>query len=220
MNFAPKVYQVRHTTAPLRCIAATLLALLGSAATAAPVSVTASAFNGTLIDFNALPDRTAVGSQFAALGVTVTGGSLITNNSSALQAAFGSQGASNFDHGDPSVPSWLSITLTFADPIIRIGMDQLSSASDFILNVSDEELLFASGSTPRFVGVEDLDGFNEVKLYITQESNPRFSIDNLRFDVAGGPDNTVPEPGALALAGLALAAAGAAGRLRRRAAGV
>lgn len=195
---------------------ATWLALLGSAAHAAPVSVTASAFSGTLIDFNSLPDRSAVGSQFAALGVSVTGGSLITNNSSVLQAAFGSQGASNFDHGSPATPSWLSITFTFADPIIRIGMDQLSNGSEFILDVSQEEMLFGSGNTPRFVGVEDLDGFTQVTLRLTKETDPRFSIDNLRFDFAGGGGNTVPEPGALALAALALCAAAAAHRARRR----
>ena len=200
-------------------MAALLLALSGSPAHAAPVSVTASAFSGTLIDFNSLPDRSAVGSQFAAQGVTVTGGSLITNNSSVLQAAFGSQGASNFDYGAPATPSWLSITFTFADPIIRVGMDQLSNGSEFILDVSQEEMLFDSGNTPRFVGVEDPDGFTQVTLRLTKENDPRFSIDNLRFDFAGGGGgNTVPEPGALALVGLALAGATAA-RWRRRSAG-
>lgn len=216
MSYCTKVMPVNDKFASALSVAALLMAAGVGPAQAAPVAVDVSAFSGTLIDFNALADRFVVGNQFAGLGVSVTGGSLITNNSSTVQGQFGSQGASNYDYLSPGTPSF-AIVLTFSNPIVRIGMDQVSNSVDFILDVSGEEMLFGSSASRSFVGVEDLDGFTQATLRITAENDPLFTIDNLRFDFAGTPGGgTVPEPGGLALAALALGAAGVAGRRKAR----
>lgn len=177
---------------------------LAAPAGAAPVAVGEGAFGGAQwVDFNALPDRFVVSSP--AAGISVGGGSLITNASSSVLDVFGSQGASNFDHADPGVVS-RSITLLFSQPVIRLGLLQFSATNEFVLTVSDEALLFNSGASPGFAGVEDLGGFTQATLAVTGE-NRAFSIDDLRFVLADAPGNTVPEPGALALAALALGAA-------------
>ncbi|WP_378235123.1 PEP-CTERM sorting domain-containing protein [Aquincola agrisoli] len=195
-------------------LALAAIAAAASPAMAAPVAVGLGAFGpSTVIDFNALSDQLLVGNLYAAQGVTVTGGLMYTDNSAAAQAAFGSQGASNHNHALPPASSaW--ITLSFANPIVRLGMDQFSNGTEFFIEAAGGELLYGTGTSASFVGLEDLAGFSEATLYITSELDPMFYIDNLRFELAETPGGTIPEPGSLALAALALGAAGFA-RTRR-----
>lgn len=191
------------------------MAAVSSSVQAAPVAVSLGAFGpSTVIDFNSLADQLLVTSQYASQGVTVTDGALYTNNSSTVISVFGSQGVSNYLYAPMGAASE-QITLTFADPIIRLGFDIFSNGSSLLASLGAGDLVYAVGNAASFVGIQDLDGFSEVTLSIPAELGALFRLDNLRFELADpGPGGTVSEPGALALAALALAAAGVVRRRR------
>jgi hypothetical protein len=177
-----------------------IAALMAGSAGAVPISVNETAFSGTatVIDFTGLSSGTSITSQYSSEGATFSGGLY----------AFPIGKASNFDISltEPGT----SITIDFVTKMLRAGFDvSTQSTQDLRVGVSafSGDLLVSTGSldfittgtTTRFVGIEDLDmGIDRLVLTafpVNASSSGRFIIDDVTFEAAA----VVPEPSAALL---------------------
>ena len=204
-------------------LATAAVLLLPTAALAQPTLAGAPPAGSTVIDFNALPVGTEITTQFAALGVTISGGAC--TNGAFTGSFFTSQQVTNFTGdgttpcgGAPGFPTYPALTFTFTTPITYFGVDAVVSNG----NVN---LIFATSNgtlavpTPGFLtppaqfrAIQDATPFTTVTL--STGLTGAFAIDNLTFATAAA---TVPEPGTWAMLGTGLlAVAGMAARRKRR----
>jgi len=187
-----------------------VLCLAGSAF-AVPVPISQSAFSGseTVIDFNTVAPFTPITLQYQANGVTFSGG---------LFAGFPLVGtAQNFAPFSTIVNT---ITVDFSSTMLRAGFDVLTNNEDDLLVevwafdngnlVKNGELLFSTGSSFTFQGLEDTQGIDRLVMSAVGGGTRGFIMDNFRFE-------PVPEPSSAALlAGGLLLLAGSRMRRNRR----
>jgi hypothetical protein len=151
----------------------------------------------TLIDFSTLSNDDLITTQYAGLGLTVSGG-LYADIGGPSGAIFGTPSASNFLPSNPGNPPYDTIVFTFSTPMVLIGMDEISNPGSFNISTPGGALAYSSSLTPGFVGFEDLTGFTSVTLTVTGAANNAFGIANLEFQ------SSVPEPASAPVLGGAL----------------
>lgn len=199
----------------IHLLAAFAASFVTAAATAAPVAVGSSAFtSSTLINFNAVANEGAVGSQYAADGVTFSG-ALVGMTNPGDNDMFPSSGgviASNWSyaHGHSLGQTF---TVTFSSLVSQVGFNiedwstQVTSVALFNGSTSLGSLILANTNdfNAAFRGVGDSAGFDRMVFTEGTEVNGFFAIDDLRFTPAAAP---VPEPANLVLLLAGLAALG------------
>ena len=203
-------------------LATAAVLLLPVAALAQPTLAGAPPSGSTVIDFDALAADAEITTQFAALGVTVSGGAC--TNGQLTGSFFTSQQVTNFV-GDgttpcgaaPGFPSYPALTFTFSTPITYFGVDAVVSNGNVNLVFTTSNGMLAVGTpgflTPpaQFRAIEDATPFTTVTL--STGLTGAFAIDNLTFVTAA---STVPEPGTWAMLGTGLlGVAGVAARRKR-----
>jgi len=199
----------------IRLIAALAASLVTVAAAAAPVAVGSSAFaSSTLIDFNAVGNEVAVGSQYSANGVTFSGALIgMTNTGDTnLFPASGGVIASNWSYsGGHSVGQ--SFTATFSSLVSQVGFNLESwptqDTTVELFNGTTSLGIFTLASTSdfnaTFRGVADSTSFDSMVFTEGAQGNGFFAIDDLRFTPASAP---IPEPANLVLLLAGVAALG------------
>lgn len=205
--------------------AAFIVLAAASTVLAAPIQVGIGAFSAsaTVIDFNAIADEFPITTQFAAQGVTFSGGIYGMTNSGdiAFFPASGGVIASNWLYSG-SAHGPMPITLTFAAPVFRLGFLTEVNAGDTTTistfsnaTPTGSVSLLSGGLGAVFFGVEDLAGFNSITIDVTGGENHFIGLDDLRFE--SGAITEVPEPATLLslAAGLALFALGRRARPSR-----
>jgi hypothetical protein len=196
----------------IRLIAALAASLVTVAAAAAPVAVGSSAFtSSTLIDFNAVGNEAAVGSQYSADGVTFSGALVGMTNSGDVNLfpANGGVIASNWSYG-AGHSLGQSFTATFSSLVSQVGFNlenwpnQVTTVELF--NGATSLGVLTLANTPdfngTFRGIADSTGFDSMVFTEGTQGNGFFAIDDLLFTPASAP---IPEPAnvVLLLAGLA-----------------
>lgn len=171
-----------------------------------------SGFNGSEITltFNSLTLETAITNQFAAQGVTFSGGLFAMTNSGDL-SQFPSNGggviASDWRYNGGGLQS-LPITATFTATQVQLGFLAELNTSDvvqistYLKGALHGSVSYTSvGTTAVFFGVKDPLGFDSISINVTGPSNHFLAFDDFRFQA-------IPEPGVTALlaAGLGLTA--------------
>lgn len=164
-----------------------VLASITGSAGAAPMAIDQSAFSGseTVITFDGFPNFTPLTTQYAADGVTFSGG-LVTSNQTGL--------AQNFTPTIPASP----VTIDFSETMLRAGFHVVTASTDDLVValsaysgdvlISTGTLTFATGQTMSFVGIQDdVDGIDRMVLSAVGGAAGTFRMDNLRFE-------PVPEP--------------------------
>jgi hypothetical protein len=158
--------------------------------------------------------------QFAALGVTISGGAC--TNGTFTGTFFMSQQVTNFqDDGTvacagSAFPSYQPLTFTFANAITYFGVQAVVSGGNVNLNftTTNGTLLVATPgfATPpaQFRAIQDATPFTSVTLSTGLTGG--FAIDNLTFRTA----TIVPEPGTWAMLGTGLLALGGIAARRKR----
>jgi len=185
---------------------------------AQPVALNTVPLGSYVIDFNALSTTTPITNQFAAVGLTVSGG--LCANSFYRNAMFGGDlmQASNFLNGPvctaPNAP-YPAVTFTFAQPIDYFGLlGGANGLADGLRFTTERGSVLTPPLMPNvaFVGIEDQLPFTAVTVSAT--GNGAFTMDNLTYR----PVTTVPEPASALLTALGLCslAVSASGRWRRR----
>lgn len=194
-------------------------AMLAGSAAAAPIAVGEGAFSGsaTLIDFNGTAFNQVIDNEYAPLGVTFSG-PLYAHIFSGDPAP----SAANYPFGQAANTN--PITIDFSSTMLRVGFDVATPTTGDTLTVavsafsggnlvSTGNVLFGTGSTWSFAGIEDsVNGIDRLVLSSISSTGSRgFAIDNFRFEAASA---VVPEPSAALLfpVGMLLAAS----RMRRR----
>ena len=192
-------------------IAAGLAALISGSAGAAPIAINQATFSGseTLITFSGFANPlTPITTQYAAQGVTFSGG-LVSSNPGGL--------AQNFTPTIPAAP----ITIDFSSTMLRVGFDvRTANTDDLVVQVSafsggtlvtTGTLTFVTGQVASFVGVQDAtDGIDSLRLSAVGSALGSFRLDNLRFE--GSP---IPEPSAALLFPIGLILTASSVRRRR-----
>jgi hypothetical protein len=216
--------KLRPTSAVTACAAAAALlcfSLPGQAAFVASTTASDAGFttNNTTLAFNeaGLAAGTAVTNQYS--GVTFTAGM--------YQNPF-SQGCSGFAHfSDPCIGNFPLgggaitglFTIIFDSSQTEAGFNIATNTGttlfEALLGSTLVESASAATSSAGDASTINFFGFNGItfdRIRVTPGSNGAAVIDNLTFDQAEAP---VPEPGSLALAGLALGTLVLAARRRR-----
>jgi hypothetical protein len=206
-----------HRTAT-RLVALALLSPV--AAFAQPTLAGAAPAGSTVIDFNATPVGSVLTTQFAALGVTISGGACTNDEYTGI--FFTSRQVTNFQGtgtscgGASTWPSYPALTFTFSSVISYFGVDVTltNSAVNLLFTTSNGSLNVGAplATTAQFRAIQDVTPFTSVTL--STQGNGAFVIDNLTFATA---PTTVPEPGTRALLGTGLLAVGGVAARRRRA---
>jgi hypothetical protein len=174
----------------------------------AQTQVSAPPSGSTLIDFNSLSSGTLVTTQYAGMGVTISGGAYAT---SAYQSSFGGDPmqVANFNGNCSSGCQPLTFTFTFAQPITYFGFDVITNGT-VTFNESNGSITIPAPypGPSTFAGFTDANGFSWVTAFASD--NDAFVFDNLSFSGA----TTVPEPSSMALLGAGIV--GLVPILRRR----
>lgn len=191
--------------------------VLGVASTAQATVIGANDFVApTIIDFENAASG-ALGSQYAAQGVTFVN---FARDVYATSSQPPSRVALSFIDGSPNLKG----ELLFSSSVTRVGFDATTNPEDdttllaYLGNTLVGSALFdtgGDGNDGSFLGIELLTGFDRLVLQTGTGVNGAIAIDNLRFENA--PDNDVPEPAALSLLGVAVLGMAAARRRRRAA---
>lgn len=167
-----------------------------------------------MIDFETIPDETEIRDQFADMGVLFRGGLFGDDDNTGPFG--GGTVAANFEI-DNTGPFNNPVGALFDPLVTHVGF-MIRSEDDRDIrvqarrdNVITFNQVFNTDSTPSFIGIKDVDGFDELRFGVApnQGSGPlRFQMDNFMFV------QVVPEPvtGAMGLVALG----GLVGRLRRR----
>jgi len=195
------------------------------AAHAAPVALSEADFQPTdaLVDFNVVPDETAVGATYAASGVTFSGALFGMDNIGDLSLFPGDGGggiASNWLYGGGGLQG-LSFTVSFADLQTRVGFYlstlpvQTTSVELFngAVSLGSLDLAQTSSVVAEFRGFGEASGFDRLVFTTTNEVNGFIAIDDFRF--SDRAIAVVPEPATWALMIGGFSLAGAALRRRR-----
>ncbi len=199
----------------IRLIAALAASLVTAAAAAAPVAVGSAAFtSSTLVDFNAVANETAVGSQYGASGVAFSGALIGMTNPGDTNMFPGSGGviASNWSYAGGHYVG-LSFTATFSSLVSQVGFlledspSQVETVELFNGSTSLGSLTLTgtSGYNATFRGIAESGGFDRMVFTESGSGNGFFAIDDLRFTPASSP---IPEPANLVLLLAGLAALG------------
>lgn len=198
-------------------------------ASAVPMAVGPGAFSpsDTLITFDTIANDVEITSQFAGLGLTVSGvtaaGRLFGETDPFSLSLFPSPGAAvaaNFANFVVDGCGCGDTILDFSTTITRAGFDIATNpVDDLILTafrligsvfVLTGSVLYVTDDSASFAGIEDLAGFDRLVIDVTGPgpsiSLPAYVINDLRFPTS------VPEPMSSALFGLALAGMGLARR--------
>jgi hypothetical protein len=212
----------------------TVVLLLPGAAVAQPTAAGAPPAGSTVIDFNALPAGAPITTQFAALGVTISGGACAIGVGSGFTSVnvANATPAGRQCPGSPFAPDetgrYPALTFTFATPIQYFGLnasvnfnrmgDPFDLRENTLLFTTTNGFLgrltttFYQSPAPGFVAIQDATRFTTVT--VSTGGNGYFQFDNLTFS----PPivSAVPEPSTWALMGTGLLVLGGVAVRRKR----
>jgi len=187
-----------------------------------------SSAQATLVTFeghptSGLPVETSEGFTFTfnAAGWAIAadgfnpGGIPFTHNGTTRLLLAGSRGSSF---------AQVRVSQTHGNPFSLQGVDAATMFEDFVGSISVTGSILGGGTISQVIGVDEtfdpytFSGFDNLTSVVfaetvvgTYERTPGLSLDNLRVNE---PSGRVPEPGSLALVGIAAFAAACAGRRR------
>ncbi len=198
-----------------------MLGMVG-VAKATPVAIGLNEFSGseTVIDFSSIGNEVLINSQYSGSDVTFSGSLYGMTNSGDL-SQFPNNGdgviASNWLYSIGSQGTWFDVD--FANVLTRVGFyiehwptDDLTITLEYNGTSSGSVAFLSSSLYSEFVGVEDINGFNRIRVSVASNINGFYAIDNFRFEGAVAP---VPEPATMLLMGTGLAGLVAARRKKK-----
>jgi hypothetical protein len=186
---------------------------MATAAHASPTAVGEGAFSSSAIDSN-VADSVAITNQLP--GITASGGLFGDEQNSGRVPGGGALVTGNFAVDCSVCPP---IAIDFSSSIIRFGLVIVTAPEDdttlslFRGGSNIGQLTYVTDLTGRFIGIEDLSGFDRVVISPEGSSSGAFVADLFRFDPAA---TGVPLPGTLALLVSAVVGVGGVRAWRRR----